>query len=52
MTTDGQAQRIATFKLPPEEYKELEEIAEREERSVSAVLRLAVRLYIEEAKTR
>ena len=41
--------RIATFKLPDEDYRRLEQIAASEERSVSAVLRLAVRSYIEGA---
>lgn len=38
--------RIATFKLGQQEYQRLEMIARKEERSVSAVLRLAVRRYL------
>lgn len=48
MTTPEPQTRIATFKIPADEYRRLEEIAERDDRSVSAVLRLAVRVYLEE----
>lgn len=43
--TDGSV--IATFKLPADEYERLEQVARDEERSVSAVLRLALRDYLE-----
>ena len=43
------AAKIASFKIAPEEYRRLEEVAEREERSVSAVIRIAVRQYLDEA---
>lgn len=39
--------RIATFKVPVDEYERLEQVARDEERSVSAVLRLALRDYLE-----
>lgn len=39
--------RIATFKLPVDEYRRLEQVARDEERSVSAVIRLALRGYLE-----
>jgi predicted transcriptional regulator len=40
--------KIATFKLPADEWRRLEEVAEQDERSVSAVIRLAVRQYLDE----
>lgn len=42
--------RIATFKIPTSDYQQVERIAEREDRSVSAVLRLAVKQYLDERR--
>lgn len=42
--------RLATFRLAETDYREVEEIAATDDRSVSAVLRLAVRAYLEERK--
>jgi len=44
--------RIATFKVGRDEYERLEELARDDERSVSAVLRLAVREYLEAREVR
>jgi predicted transcriptional regulator len=38
--------RLASFQIPVTEYRRLELLAERHDRSVSAVLRLAVRDYL------
>lgn len=46
-TTPSFASRIATFKLPGDEYAQVEQIAKRDDRSMSAVFRLAVRDYLE-----
>jgi predicted transcriptional regulator len=43
----GEPQRVATFKLPDSDYRLLEQLAERTDRSVSAVIRLAIRAYLE-----
>jgi hypothetical protein len=40
---------LITFKLPPEEKAKLEDVAKRNERTVSAELRLIVRSYLEQA---
>jgi predicted transcriptional regulator len=39
--------RIATFKIGLDDYEQVEAVAERDDRSVSAVLRLAVRDYLD-----
>jgi predicted transcriptional regulator len=39
--------RLASFQIQTAEYRRLELLAERHDRSVSAVLRLAVRDYLE-----
>ncbi len=41
------ATRTATFKVSLDEYRRLELVAREDDRSVSAVLRLAVRDYLE-----
>ncbi len=45
-TTEQAGPRIATFKLPANEYARLERIAQDDDRTISAVLRLAVRFYL------
>lgn len=45
------AVKIASFKIDADEYERVEAVAERDERSVSAVLRLAVRDYLERHET-
>lgn len=42
-----QTTRVATFKVSLTDYEGLETVARREERSVSAVIRLAIRDYLE-----
>lgn len=42
------AAEIITFKLPAEEKRTLEAIAIRDERTVSAILRLLIRSYLAE----
>jgi predicted transcriptional regulator len=45
--THGDAEtRLASFQIPLDLYRRLELLAERHDRSVSAVLRLAVRDYL------
>lgn len=39
--------RIATFKIDADDYNRLEDAAREDDRSVSAVLRLAVRDYLD-----
>jgi predicted transcriptional regulator len=45
-TQDTSDQVMASFQLPMSDYRRLTEIAATDERSVSAVLRLAVRDYL------
>lgn len=40
--------RIATFKIGESDYERLERVAAEDDRSVSAVLRVAVRFYLEQ----
>lgn len=42
--------RVATFKIDQADYAKVEAVAARDDRSVSAVLRLAVRQYLESAR--
>jgi predicted transcriptional regulator len=44
---NSEATRTATFKVSLDEYRRLERVAREDDRSVSAVLRLAVRDYLE-----
>ena len=46
MSTSADSPRVATFKLPGRDYERLERIAREEDRTISAVLRLAVREYL------
>lgn len=48
MSETTTAAEIITFKLPAEEKAQLEAIAVRDERTVSAVLRLLIRRYLAE----
>jgi len=47
-TQKSETLRVATFKVSQADYARVEEVAARDDRSVSAVLRLAVRRYLEE----
>jgi predicted transcriptional regulator len=46
-THEAAETRLASFQIPLDLYRRLELLAERHDRSVSAVLRLAVRDYLE-----
>jgi hypothetical protein len=48
---DGQVQRVASFKIPEDEWLILQEAAAREDRSVSAVIRRAIRVYLADRDT-
>lgn len=48
VTWDDGPTRIVSFQIPPAEYRRIVEIAKEEERTVSGVIRLAVRRYLEE----
>lgn len=41
--------KVVAFKIPPDLYREIAKLAERDDRSVSAVIRLAVRSYLKAA---
>ena len=45
--TTAQETRIVTFKMDGDEYDRLAALARKEDRSVSAVIRLAVRDYVD-----
>lgn len=47
-TTAVAGAEVITFKIPAEEKAQLEAVAAREERTVSAVLRLLIRRYLAE----
>lgn len=44
---NSESTRTATFKIGLQDYERLESLAETDDRSVSAVLRLAVREYLD-----
>lgn len=42
-------ERALTLRLPEELHRELQERAEREERSIAGVLRMAARMYLSQS---
>ena len=52
MPTKPRNTAIITFSLPPEMAQELREVVREEDRTVSELLREAIRLYMEEREWR
>ena len=52
MPTKPRNTAIITFSLPPEMAQELREVVKEEDRTVSELLREAIRLYMEEREWR
>ena len=52
MPTKSRTTDTITFSLPPETAQELREVATEEQRTVSELLREAIRLYMEEREWR
>ena len=52
MPTKSRNTDTVTFSLPPETAQELREVATEEQRTVSELLREAIRLYMEEREWR
>ena len=52
MPTKPRNTAIITFSLPPEMAQELSEVVKEEDRTVSELLREAIRLYMEEREWR
>ena len=52
MPTKHRNTATITFSLPPEMAQELREVVKEEDRTVSELLREAIRLYMEERKWR
>ena len=47
-TPEAAVTKVATFKIDQGDYDQLERVAIQDDRSVSAVLRLAVRHYLDQ----